>query len=124
MKFLVTRVSVEELDKWRDRAKWHVKKVDEMHFEIESLKKQINELKSNSPLKLEEFEYPMYLYQIETTDGLQWVASFPDLDGCVGGGKTKIEAINEAKINLKEYLEASKEIGIPIPKPYERIVLK
>ena len=31
-------------------------------------------------------EYPIILDQIETDDGLEWEARYPDLPGVVGGG--------------------------------------
>lgn len=68
----------------------------------------------------------MYVYQIETTDGLQWVASFPDLDGCIIGigkgnddwncstphGLGRIMSRTEAKnkISLDEFKKSMKGI--------------
>lgn len=60
-------------------------------------------------------EYSIKLYQIETEDGLEWVAKYIDFEGCVGGGKTKEEALKEAEENLVVYLETLEELGLPIP---------
>lgn len=57
--------SIEELDKWRDRCIWHVKKVNEMHDEIKTLEKEIEELKSNPPLKFEEMNDDMWIWDNE-----------------------------------------------------------
>ena len=62
-------------------------------------------------------EYAVIVYQIETSDGTQWCAEFPDLKGCVGGGDTAEEAVTEAYDNLKFHLEGLKEMGINIPDP-------
>lgn len=60
-------------------------------------------------------EYPIKVYQVETTEGFEWVAEFIDVPGCVGGGNTKIEAITEAEENLQFHLEGLRELGLPIP---------
>ncbi|MFV0553017.1 MAG: type II toxin-antitoxin system HicB family antitoxin [Anaerorhabdus sp.] len=62
-------------------------------------------------------EYPINLYQIETTDGLEWTAEFPDVPGAFGGGKTSEEALADANANLKVHLEMMKKFGDPIPEP-------
>lgn len=53
--FNVVFSSEEEVKKWVDRIKWHVKKVDE-------LGRKLQELKSNPPLKLEELESGMWVW--------------------------------------------------------------
>lgn len=44
-----------------------------------------------------------------------WTASYPSLPGCIGGGDTIEEAINEAKENLEVYLEFLEEEHKKIP---------
>ena len=60
-------------------------------------------------------EYPIVLFQIETTEGYDWMAEFPDVDGCVGGGDTPEEALKEALENLAFHLESLEELGLPMP---------
>ena len=62
-------------------------------------------------------EYPINLYTVETTDGIEWVAEYPDVKGCVGGGQTPEEALAEAKDNLEILLEFLQESGKTIPEP-------
>ena len=43
--------------------------------------------------------------------------SFPDLPGCYGAGETYDEAIENAKISLREYASALADDGEDMPKP-------
>ena len=60
--------------------------------------------------------YKMEIYAVETTDGVEWNVEFPEVKGCGGAGKTKIEAILDAEENLKFHLQFLEEEGLPIPK--------
>lgn len=60
-------------------------------------------------------EYPVILNQIETRDGLEWEARFPDVPGVVGGGKTRAEALADAEDNLNAHLAFLSEDGIAAP---------
>lgn len=57
------------------------------------------------------------VYPIETEDGTMWMAEYPELKGCVGGGSTPQEAIASAEENKDIYLEELQELGKPIPQP-------
>ena len=61
--------------------------------------------------------YPMRLYTVETVEGPEWIAEFVDIFGCVGGGNTAKEALEDALINLEYYLGFVKERGEDIPQP-------
>lgn len=55
-------------------------------------------------------EYKMLLTpKYDDKDNLYWTCSFPELEGCIGGGGTPEEAVTEAKINLKVYLQYLEE---------------
>lgn len=45
-----------------------------------------------------------------------WIAECPSLPGCVTQGKSKEEAIANAKEAIRGYVAALKEDGIPVPK--------
>lgn len=47
-----------------------------------------------------------------------WTASFPAIDGCIGGGNSAEEAINEAEENLEVFLAYLLEQGRDIPTEY------
>ncbi len=46
-----------------------------------------------------------------------YVASIPELQGCMAHGKTKEEALKEIEIVKKMWLETAKEKGVDIPEP-------
>ena len=62
----------------------------------------------------------MKIYTIDFEDGrTEWCVEYPDLQGCVGGGDTREEAIEDAELSKKIYLDYLKENGIEAPKPTE-----
>jgi len=62
-------------------------------------------------------EYVVAVKKLETHDGFQWCAEFPDVEGCGGGGETAEEAVREAYENLEFHLESLREMGIEVPEP-------
>ncbi len=62
-------------------------------------------------------DYKILLYQIDTDDGPEWIAEYPELKYCSGGGKTQIEALQMAEEEKRFYLEALKNIGEEAPVP-------
>lgn len=57
--------------------------------------------------------------KVDASGATYWTASFPAVDGCVGGGSTAEEAIREAEENLQIYLEYLNSENIEIPDAYE-----
>lgn len=56
-------------------------------------------------------EYKISLYQIDTIDGTEWIAEYPELKYCSGSGKTQAEALKMAEEEKEFYLEALKVNG-------------
>lgn len=46
-----------------------------------------------------------------------YVASIPELQGCMAHGKTQKEALEEIEIVKEMWLETAKENGLDIPEP-------
>ena len=46
-----------------------------------------------------------------------YVASIPELRGCMAHGNTQADALREINIAMELWLETAKEVGEPIPKP-------
>ena len=59
--------------------------------------------------------YSVYMYYDEE-DGI-YVASIPELEGCMAHGATPEEAIREIQTACELWLEAASETGKPIPQP-------
>jgi len=51
-----------------------------------------------------------------------FIAEVPELPGCAADGKTYQEALKNAEIIIKEWIETAKELGRPIPQPKGRLV--
>jgi predicted RNase H-like HicB family nuclease len=50
-----------------------------------------------------------------------FVAEVPELPGCAADGKTYREALANAEVVIKEWLETARELGRPMPKPGGRL---
>ena len=56
-------------------------------------------------------KYPFRVEIMQAENHVFWAASSLTLDGCVGQGETKEEAIRELEINEKEWLDTAKKHG-------------
>lgn len=56
------------------------------------------------------------LIQYDDVDNI-YVASIPELQGCMAHGATQEEAFREVNIVRDMWIETAKEEGLPIPKP-------
>ena len=60
-------------------------------------------------------EYSIFM-QYDSQDKI-YVASVPELQGCMTHGETKEEALKEIEIAKELWIETAKEDGLPIPEP-------
>jgi predicted RNase H-like HicB family nuclease len=51
-----------------------------------------------------------------------FVAEVPELPGCMADGKTYQEAVANVEVIVKEWIQAAKELGRPIPQPRGRLM--
>ena len=51
-----------------------------------------------------------------------FIAEVPELPGCMADGKTYIEALTNAEIIIKEWIETAKELGRLIPEPKGKLM--
>ena len=65
-------------------------------------------------------EYSVFIYY-DATDKI-YVASIPELSGCMAHGSTREEALKEIQIACDLWLETAKEDGIIIPEPQRAAV--
>ena len=61
-------------------------------------------------------KYEMIIYWSDEDQA--YIAEVPELPGCAADGKTYTEAVSNAEVVIKEWIETAKELGreIPIPK--------
>jgi predicted RNase H-like HicB family nuclease len=55
-------------------------------------------------------------------DDQTFIAEVPELPGCAADGATYQEAIANAEVVIKEWIETATELGRPIPQPKGRLV--
>jgi predicted RNase H-like HicB family nuclease len=55
-------------------------------------------------------------------DDQAFIAEVPELPGCAADGQSHQEALANAEVVIKEWIETAKELGRPIPEPKGRLV--
>lgn len=61
--------------------------------------------------------YPVEIRPLASDDGGGWLATFPDLPGCMGDGETPEAAIEDGYAAAWSWLKVAEECGDPIPAP-------
>ena len=51
-----------------------------------------------------------------------FIVEVPELPGCMADGQTYIEAVTNAKIIIREWIETARELGRDIPIPKGRLL--
>ncbi len=64
--------------------------------------------------------YELIIYWSE--EDQVFIVEVPGLPGCMADGKTYQEALANAKVIIKEWIETAQELGRPIPEPKGRLV--
>lgn len=65
-------------------------------------------------------KYEMIIYWSKEDDA--FIVEVPELPGCIADGKTYEEAIKNALIVIREWVETAEEIGKEIPEPKGRLL--
>ncbi len=65
-------------------------------------------------------KYEMVIYWSKEDD--TFVVEVPELPGCMADGKTYEEAIKNALMVIREWIETAQELGKEIPKPKGRLL--
>ena len=63
--------------------------------------------------------YEIILYWSE--DDEAFVAEVPELPGCAADGTTYREALENAEVVIREWIETARELDRPIPEPRGRL---
>ena len=61
--------------------------------------------------------YEIKIRKLSDAEGGGWFAEIPLLPGCMSDGETSQEAIENVNEAKKDWIEASMELGRPIPEP-------
>ncbi len=62
-------------------------------------------------------DYPVEIRPLAADNGGGWLATFPDLPGCMGDGDTPEAAVADGYEAAQAWLSVAAECGDPIPKP-------
>ena len=65
-------------------------------------------------------KYEVIIYWSEE-DGV-FIVEIPELPGCAADGPTRLAALKNADVVIKEWIETAKSLGRPIPEPKGRLV--
>jgi antitoxin HicB len=65
-------------------------------------------------------EYSALLEPLSPEDGGGFLATVPDLPGCMSDGETPEEAIANVQDAILAWMEAARDLGHDIPKPSRR----
>ncbi len=66
---------------------------------------------------MSQLSYPVIVSPLSDEDGGGFVATVPDLPGCVSDGETPEEALTNVQDAIEAWLEAARDLGRPIPAP-------
>ena len=66
------------------------------------------------------FRYEVIIYWSAEDDA--FVAEVPELPGCIADGQTPQEALANAQVIMREWIETARELGRPIPEPKGRLL--
>jgi predicted RNase H-like HicB family nuclease len=66
------------------------------------------------------YKYEIVIYW--SKEDKAFIAEVPELPGCMADGKTYHEALSNAEIVIKEWIETAKELGWSIPEPKGRLM--
>jgi antitoxin HicB len=61
--------------------------------------------------------YPVVVEPLSAEDGGGFLASVPDLPGCMSDGETPEEALRSVQEAITEWIEEARRLGREIPKP-------
>jgi predicted RNase H-like HicB family nuclease len=66
------------------------------------------------------YRYELVIYWSE--EDTAFVAEVPELPGCAADGQTYREAVANAEIAIREWIETARELGRTIPEPRGRLI--
>jgi antitoxin HicB len=61
------------------------------------------------------YDYTIVIETLPMEDGGGYLATVPDLPGCISDGETYEEAASNIQDAISSWLEAAREMGRPIP---------
>ena len=66
------------------------------------------------------WKYEIIIYW--SAEDQAYVAEVPELPGCAADGVTYKQAVSNAEVVIREWIETARELGRPIPEPRGRLL--
>jgi len=66
------------------------------------------------------WKYEIIIYWSDEDEA--YVAEVPELPGCAADGTTYTQALANAEVVIREWIETARELGRPIPEPKGRLL--
>jgi predicted RNase H-like HicB family nuclease len=66
-------------------------------------------------------EYPIVVEPLPIDEGGGFLATAPDLPGCMSDGATPEEAVSNIQDAIITWIEAARDLGHAVPKPTRRV---
>ena len=66
------------------------------------------------------WKYEIIIYWSDEDEA--YVAEVPELPGCAADGETYTQALANAEVVIREWIETARELGRPIPEPKGRLL--
>ncbi|HEX3885693.1 MAG TPA: type II toxin-antitoxin system HicB family antitoxin [Stellaceae bacterium] len=68
-------------------------------------------------------EYPIVVEPLPMEEGGGFLATAPDLPGCMSDGATPEEAVSNIQDAIVAWIEAARDLGHAIPRPSRHVAL-
>jgi antitoxin HicB len=68
-------------------------------------------------------EYPIVVEPLPIEEGGGFLATAPDLPGCMSDGDTPEEAVSNIQDAIVTWIEAARDLGHAVPKPSRHLAL-
>jgi predicted RNase H-like HicB family nuclease len=72
---------------------------------------------------MNQLKYPVVVEPLPADEGGGFVATVPDLPGCMSDGATPEEALSNVQDAIVTWIEAANDLGHAVPKPSRRLAL-
>jgi predicted RNase H-like HicB family nuclease len=70
-----------------------------------------------------QLKYPIVVEPLPSEEGGGFLATVPDLPGCMSDGDTPEEAVSNVQDAILAWIEAARDLGHTVPKPSRHLVL-
>lgn len=72
---------------------------------------------------MSKLEYPLVVEPLPSEEGGGFLATVPDLPGCMSDGATPEEAVSNVQDAILAWIEAARDLGHNVPKPSRHVAL-